>query len=124
MFTEQNDVKVKVNLNLLPPASHRGSAGFIPCQSMKDFYGKGGTVTSFPPSPSVSPVTIIPPVLHTHGAVHLLLACSQNLPKSNTLSEIGELWTEKYRHLVFSLPRVTANHILYEQAGMASIKPH
>jgi hypothetical protein len=37
VFTAQNDVKVKVNLNLLPPASHRGGAGFIPCQSMKDF---------------------------------------------------------------------------------------
>jgi hypothetical protein len=29
---------VKVNLNLLPPASHRGGAGFITSQSMRDFY--------------------------------------------------------------------------------------
>jgi hypothetical protein len=57
---------VKVNLNLLPSASHRAGVGFIVTQSMRDFYGKSGTVTSFPPSPSVSPVSIIPPMLHTH----------------------------------------------------------
>ena len=89
---------------------------------MTDFYGKSGTVTSFPPSPSVSPVSSTPPMLHTHRPAHLLLACSQNLPQSNALLEIGELWTEKYRHLVVSLPTVAAIHILFEQAGMSSIK--
>ena len=56
---------VKVNLKFLPPASHPGGAGFMLSQSMRDFYGKSGTVTSLPPSPSVSPVSIIPPTLHT-----------------------------------------------------------
>ena len=58
---------------------------------------------SFSPSTSVSPVSIIPPVLHTH----LNLRCSYqkdklanagNFPKSSALLEIGELWTEKQCH--------------------------
>ena len=58
---------------------------------------------SFSPSTSVSPVSIIPPVLHTQ----LNLRCSYqkdklanagNFPKSSALLEIGELWTEKQCH--------------------------
>jgi len=65
-----------------------------------------------------SPVSIIPPVLHTHLPS---TCCSYqkdkrekpgNLPRSNDLSENGKHWIEKYFHLVFKLLN-TGNSRLY-----------
>ena len=69
--------------------------------------GQSGTGTGFSPSPSVFPVSTMPPMLHIH--IHLLpmwlredkRAKPGNVRKSVCRSEIGEHCIEKYFHFVF-----------------------
>ena len=56
-----------------------------------------------------SPVSIIPPMIHTHLHLHIALirrirrAKPGNLPKSNSLSEVKEHWIEKCCNLFYAL---------------------
>jgi hypothetical protein len=65
--------------------------------SCEVFVGHVGAVTGFSPSTSVSPVSIIPPMLHTHLHLHVALtrrtngAKLENLPKRQSLSESGSV---------------------------------
>ena len=71
------------------------------------FSAHGGTETVFSPSTSVSPVSIVPPLLHTHSFSYTLffqdkLEKTGSLPKSSALLDIGQYWTAKY--LIRSVP--------------------
>jgi len=90
-------IHVNLSLRLIQPVSRQpitAEAG-VWCQ-VSPFVicgGQSGTGTGFSPSISVSPVSIIPPMLHTHLHLHAALtrsspytlAKSGNLPKSSAL---------------------------------------
>ena len=53
----------------------------------------------------LSPVSVIPPVLHTHLQLHIALTRRRiwELYKSSALTEIGERWTRKILSLFLVL---------------------
>ena len=63
----------------------------------------------FPPSPSVSPVSNIPPTLHTRLHPHAALTRRTNGHSLGTfqtdkdLSEVGEPWIENYFFIFLSV---------------------
>jgi hypothetical protein len=73
--------------------------------------GESGNGKRLSPSTSVSRISIIPLLLHTHLYLHVALTRrihGRNLGhlKKNTLSSTGEHWIEKYFHLFLSLLKV------------------
>jgi hypothetical protein len=67
-----------------------------------------GTGSPHPPVLRFSPVSIIPPVLHTDLHIHFVLTRRTNCEawkhsKSNAVSEIGEHWTENDFHFFLSI---------------------
>ena len=85
-------IHVNLNLRLSQPVSHRlitAEAG-VWCQvSPHETCGaQSGTGTGFSAHPSVSPVSIIPPMLHSHLHLHVAL----RLYWLNQLSNTTNLW--------------------------------
>jgi hypothetical protein len=59
-----------ISPNIIRPASHRGGSGSFPVQAIRDLcWAKWHWDRYFSPSPSVSPVNIIPLLLHIHSYI-------------------------------------------------------
>lgn len=82
---------------------HRGSSGPIHVR----FWWTVAPGHVSPQVLRVSPISIIPSMVRTNIHPHVALARRAKLgnrPKSGYVSEIGELWLEKYSHLTVDTP--------------------